>query len=141
MSVFLSALTIDPAVSQVLYMGGDVAGARDDGLDVVNLMHGREDVPALEVGHRRIVDVEWGRVGEGVQYRWRKSKGRHGDRAEVEVEARLVKYSWCLLTGGGWVCSGRIEASTQQFVDGGVSSRCHEKQIQNRRRSHAIGRK
>lgn len=35
-------------------MGGDVAGARDDGLDVVNLMHGREDVPALEVGHRAI---------------------------------------------------------------------------------------
>eukprot|EP00903_Cladosiphon_okamuranus_P016033 g14804.t2 len=33
----------------VLYMGGDVAGARDDGLDVVNLMHGREDVPAMEV--------------------------------------------------------------------------------------------
>lgn len=31
-------------------MGGDVAGARDDGLDVVNLMHGREDVPAMEVG-------------------------------------------------------------------------------------------
>lgn len=30
-------------------MGGDVAGARDDGLDVVNLMHGREDVPGIEV--------------------------------------------------------------------------------------------
>ncbi|CAB1096847.1 unnamed protein product [Ectocarpus sp. CCAP 1310/34] len=33
----------------VLYMGGDVTGARDDGLDVVNLMHGREDVPGMEV--------------------------------------------------------------------------------------------
>lgn len=34
---------------QVLYMGGDVTGARDDGLDVVNLMHAREDVPGMEV--------------------------------------------------------------------------------------------
>ncbi|CAM9200549.1 unnamed protein product [Ectocarpus fasciculatus] len=33
----------------VLYMGGDVTGARDDGLDVVNLMHAREDVPGMEV--------------------------------------------------------------------------------------------
>ncbi|CAN0340336.1 unnamed protein product [Pylaiella littoralis] len=33
----------------VLYMGGHVTGARDDGLDVVNLMHGREDVPGMEV--------------------------------------------------------------------------------------------
>lgn len=30
-------------------MGGDVAGAREDGLDVVNLMHGRPDVPGVEV--------------------------------------------------------------------------------------------
>lgn len=30
-------------------MGGYVAGARDDGLDVVNLMHGRDDVPGVEV--------------------------------------------------------------------------------------------
>lgn len=35
--------------SQILYMGGYVAGARDDGLDVVNLMHGRDDVPGMEV--------------------------------------------------------------------------------------------
>lgn len=34
---------------QVLFMGTDIAGARDDGLDVVNLMHGREDVPSMEV--------------------------------------------------------------------------------------------
>lgn len=26
-----------------------MAGARDDGLDVVNLMHGRDDVPGMEV--------------------------------------------------------------------------------------------
>lgn len=30
-------------------MGGDVAGARDDGMDVVNLMHGRDDVEGMEV--------------------------------------------------------------------------------------------
>lgn len=42
-------ITKSGCAGQVLYMGGDVGGARDDGLDVVNLMHGRKDVPGMEV--------------------------------------------------------------------------------------------
>ncbi|CAM9526775.1 unnamed protein product [Chrysoparadoxa australica] len=49
-------VTGGPGVSDVpgfesnrLYIGGDVGAARQDGLDVVNLMHGREDVPGMQV--------------------------------------------------------------------------------------------
>lgn len=46
---------------QVLYMGGDVSGARDDGMDVVNLMHGREDVPGMEVGRCLLLTADFPR--------------------------------------------------------------------------------
>lgn len=84
----------------VLYMGGDVAGARDDGLDVVNLMHGREDVPGIEVmkglrlgGLKEALDMIAKGEAEAEEFKF---FSRYAGWGPGQLEAEVLAKAWVL---------------------------------------------